>query len=244
MDKKRTVTDTSTRDQVELLALDALGEALGGGRGAAAVERQEARGQHEAVNSTQLPAKGLIGAERPVWEALGLKIVNTSGKDSLFVEVELPKGWTKRSTDHYLWNEIVDDKGRVRGMFFYKAASYDRDAFMQSPPQRYTVRVDSSGPRDEWKRTFRYQVLDGGKKVLFSTEAEKLEYEQFDREKYDANEVTEKRLRAECEAWLVANGFPNWKDATAYWDWCRRRSAQPAGTGRRRSQPRRNRRRL
>lgn len=219
---KKTVTRTDTQEQIELVALDGLAGVLGGGKASDAILRQEARGQQEAVNSEQLPTKGLLGEYRKVWEAMGIKIVEkepgtTSSSDSLFCAVELPKGWKKRATDHSMWNELVDDKGRVRGKFFYKAAFYDRDAFMQSPQCRFTLRVDSSGPRDDWERIFRYQVLDGTK-VLFSVEAEKLRYEQFDREKYDANEVTEKRLRKECEDWLVANGFPLWKDPTAYWD--------------------------
>lgn len=220
---KRTVTKSDSPEQIELVALDALGTALGGGRASDAILRQEARGQQDAVNSAQLPTKGLLGEHRKVWEAMGIKIIEkepgtTSSRDALFCEVELPKGWKKRATDHSMHNEVVDDKGRVRGRFFYKAAFYDRDAFMYSPEQRFTVRPDNSGERDDWERRFRYQVLDGGSKVLFSVEGEKQRYESFDRAKYDQNEATEQRLRKECEAWLVDNGFPNWKDATAYWD--------------------------
>jgi len=62
--------------------------------------------------------------------------------------VELPIGWKKRSTGHSMWNDLVDDKGRVRATFFYKAAFYDRDAFINFE-RRYDFRTVTSLPTDQ-----------------------------------------------------------------------------------------------
>lgn len=91
----------------------------------AAIESQEARGQSQLVESQQLPRKGIEALEK-----LGVKVIHRHGHDSLFCDVELPQGWTKRATDHSMWSELVDDKGQVVASIFYKAAFYDRDAFI------------------------------------------------------------------------------------------------------------------
>jgi hypothetical protein len=213
---KKKVTDTTNTDPAEFL-LDAMMR----GSGPAAIEAQEARGQREAVNSDQLPTKGLLGKDRPVWEKMGIKIIEkepgtTSSGDSLFTLVELPKGWKKEATAHSMWNNLVDEKGRVRAKFFYKAAFYDRDAFMSGPECRFTIRRDLSGPRDAYERTTRMQVLDGNE-VVFSVEEPREQYKEFDRAKYDANEASEKRLRLQCRDWL-AEHYPNFEDPMAYWD--------------------------
>jgi hypothetical protein len=210
------VPDT-TRQDPGMFLLDALLR----GSGSAAIEAQEASGQRDAVNSDQLPTKGLIGKERPIWEAMGIKIIErepgtTASEDSLFTLVELPKGWKKQATGHSMWNEVVDDKGRVRAKFFYKAAFYDRDAFMSGPEPRFSVRRNMNGPREEYDRAFKYQVLDG-QNVLFEVTAEKLQYKEFDRDKYDQNEATEKSLRQQCRDWLAEN-YPDFENPLAYWD--------------------------
>jgi len=90
---------------------------------------QEARGQEELVESTQLPIQGLIGRERPQWEALGVKILSDKrSDDSLFCHVELPAGWKKVPTDHPLWTDLVDGTGKIVAKIVYKAAFYDRYA--------------------------------------------------------------------------------------------------------------------
>jgi hypothetical protein len=73
-----------------------------------AIENQEAEGQKEGVK---------FGKPLP--------------DNSIFCNAELPKGWKKRATDHSMWSELVDDKGVVRAQIFYKAAFYDRSAFMR-----------------------------------------------------------------------------------------------------------------
>ena len=210
------VTDTTKADPYGMFL-----ESIMRGSASSMIEAQEARGQHEAVNSDQLPTQGLIGKERPIWEAMGIKIIEkepgtTTSTDSLFTDVELPKGWKKQATDHAMWNDLVDDKGRVRAKFFYKAAFYDRDAFMSGPECRYSIKRNMDGERNEWERMFRFQVLDGTN-VLFEVTAERLQYKEFDRAKYNENEATEQRLKQQCHDWLVEH-YPDFKNPLAYWD--------------------------
>lgn len=95
------------------------------------IETQEAAGQKSFCNAekTQLPIR-IIPGTRKDFEAMGIKF----GKnvDDLFVEVELPLGWKVEPTDHSMWNMLVDDTGKKRAEIFYKAAFYDRDAFMRA----------------------------------------------------------------------------------------------------------------
>ena len=42
----------------------------------------------------------------------------------------MPNGWKKQATDHSMWSELIDDKGKVRATIFYKAAFYDQRAFL------------------------------------------------------------------------------------------------------------------
>lgn len=137
------VTDTSRLDPAILLL-----EMMASGGSSQAIVAQEARGQQEVVNSDQLPTKGLLGAERHLYEAMGIKILTPgpgaehtlpdAKTDTLFTMVELPKGWKKVATNHSMWNNLVDEKGRIRATFFYKAAFYDREAFIR-PCRRFKI---------------------------------------------------------------------------------------------------------
>ena len=101
-----------------------LADALyGRGGSSGAILRQEATGQVECVNSTQLPIKGCAD---DVLEAMGIKLGEATC--ALFRDAILPPGWAKRATDHSMWSEVVDDTGEVRLNIFYKAAFYDRSA--------------------------------------------------------------------------------------------------------------------
>lgn len=93
----------------------------------------ESRGQREIVNSEVLPTK--VNSPRDVdvkakLTELGFKFGNVIDGDPLFQEVTLPAGWKKVATDHSMWSNVVDEQGRERISIFYKAAFYDRDAFM------------------------------------------------------------------------------------------------------------------
>lgn len=102
------------------------------------IEAQEKRGQIEQSFAETLPIDGTrTEAERKAFEALGFKFkldrvaAQNQGRDQLFVGVEFPKGWRKKVTDHDMWTDIIDDKGVKRGSIFYKAAFYDRSAFVR-----------------------------------------------------------------------------------------------------------------
>lgn len=83
----------------------------------AAVRAQEARGQRAFVVSDVLP-KECLYCERSQLEAMG--IIFGEDYDDLFVEVQLPEGWSKAPTDHPMWSKLVDDRGRERASIFYK----------------------------------------------------------------------------------------------------------------------------
>ena len=92
-----------------------------------AIEQQEAQGQRELVASSQLPADGLT----PEMAAhYNIQIVCPSKNDPLFVDVKLPRGMVKKTTDHQMWSDLVNEDGIKIAGIFYKAAFYDRRAFI------------------------------------------------------------------------------------------------------------------
>jgi hypothetical protein len=101
-------------------------EALGG-MGKGTIERAEARGQADLVKSADFPRKMMGVCKEQV--AAGTGIVFGENVNDLFVSVTLPDGWKLVATDHNMWSDLVDNKGRKRASVFYKAAVYDRDAF-------------------------------------------------------------------------------------------------------------------
>lgn len=115
-----------TRKRTHLLVT--LAAAMAGESASDLIEAQEAQGQRELVNSTQLPVKVNSG-DRKTLEKAGVVFGRATGID-LFVEATLPAGWKKKATDHSMWSELVDETGKVRATIFYKAAFYDRDAFI------------------------------------------------------------------------------------------------------------------
>lgn len=88
----------------------------------------EAAGQAQLVHSELLPIQ-LRGGDKAAFEALGFVFGETV--DDLFRKATLPAGWTKVATDHSMWSKVLDELGRERVSVFYKAAFYDRDAFMR-----------------------------------------------------------------------------------------------------------------
>ena len=119
------VTDTRLRSSEDAAA--ELGRALSLGDPNRAIEAQEQQGQDELVEADVLPVMGIAEVE-----ALGVEVLDIVEGDELFVYVKLPEGWKKQPTSHSLWTEVVDAEGKIRARVFYKAASYDRKAFVQS----------------------------------------------------------------------------------------------------------------
>ncbi len=88
------------------------------------IEAQEVAGQIAFVANETLPKDGIECVK-----AMGVKVLDAA--DDLFVNVQLPDGWRKKPTDHSMWSELLDDKGVKRAAIFYKAAFYDRSAFIR-----------------------------------------------------------------------------------------------------------------
>ncbi len=110
------ITDTSASPRIEWL-----------GAGDGNIERQEAAGQRELAASSQLPTEGL----GEVATALGIVVHGETKGDPLFSDVTLPAEWEVAPTDHSMWSELRDAIGTVRAEVFYKAAFYDRKAFIR-----------------------------------------------------------------------------------------------------------------
>ncbi len=93
------------------------------------IQGMEAAGQRQLVGSTSLPTKANGGDE--AYEKLGFTFGKPDPCDPLFRPATLPEGWHKEGSDHAMWSYVVDQLGRRRVAVFYKAAFYDRDAFMR-----------------------------------------------------------------------------------------------------------------
>lgn len=119
------IQDFSKQPLVARLAI-AMGEGMNG-----LIEQQEANGQRQLVNSAVLPKN----AEWATLQRWG--VIKGDSADDLFVHCQLPEGWQKRATDHSMWSELIDAEGLKRASIFYKAAFYDRDAFVDVIEQRY-----------------------------------------------------------------------------------------------------------
>jgi hypothetical protein len=68
------------------------------------------------------------------WEKLrswGFIIGEIVSDDPIFRSVQLPSGWKKKGSDHNMWSSVVDEAEKERISVFYKAAFYDRSAFMR-----------------------------------------------------------------------------------------------------------------
>lgn len=180
-------------------------EALVSGTHEGQIERAEAQGQRDLVNSTDLPR--LI--KDVTWSQLtkNLGIVFGENVNDLFVSVTLPDGWEKQATDHSMWSNLVDDKGRVRGMMFYKAAFYDRDAFM-SLDRFYKVGGDYSAREVKIEDANGNVVKDFGRIDVPDDHDDPTWNDKYD-------EWIE--LGKTAKAWLLKN-YPDYKNVFAYWD--------------------------
>lgn len=180
---------------------------FGGNPGA--IEAQEAQGQKEFVESLQLPKKtnyphGLNTTEQ--YHKMGIKVLVPTKKDDMFLGVQLPTGWKKQSTDHSMWNNLVDDKGRIRASIFYKAAFYDRETFINFN-HRYisTSEYVESAKLPEGRFTPKFYCVKDTttNEILFQTEI--------------THEYDNKDFQDQCKDFLERN-YPNYKDINAYWE--------------------------
>lgn len=174
------------------------------------IEAQEARGQRSFVASTTLPIAFNSGKREELEAA---RVVFGKHVDDLFCEAQLPEGWKKEATDHSMWSKLVDDKGRERASIFYKAAFYDRSAFL-NVNRRFGVSgyegcdavghfIDYPSPHTH----FATVIKDGGKTIKTIGI----------RRDSNADRNLRNKHSVEAEAWLSEN-YPDWQSRTAYWD--------------------------
>ncbi len=178
------------------------------------IEAQEKRGQLQQAALQTLPRDGSWD-KRPELEAMGFVFPEDDDRsDPLFIYVRFPDGWKKEPTEHSMWSDLVDDKGRKRGAIFFKAAFYDRSAHMS-----LTKRLGAG---------YRYGDGDGNMdRIVRITDA--LELVEPQEETFAAPDWRADRVKAEKQekkidaavakrcAWLNGN-YPDWRNPTAYWD--------------------------
>lgn len=102
---------------------------LGSGGQTGYVEEMEAAGQRQLVNSDRLPTE--TSGTDDAFEAVGFVFGTPDRNDPMFRPATLPEGWRREGSEHAMWSYLVDQYGRRRVAIFYKAAFYDRSAFMR-----------------------------------------------------------------------------------------------------------------
>jgi len=162
------------------------------------IEAQEAAGQVDFCLDQTLP----IDCPKEELEKLGF--IFGDEVDEIFIQAQFPDGWTKQATDHSMHTDLLDEKGRKRANIFYKAAFYDRRASL-TLTRRYSVRQDY-----DLKNSVLFQVFDSDN-VIFQTEERQCK--QYSAEFFSALKILELTAIE-----YLKNNYPNWMDATAYWD--------------------------
>lgn len=181
------------------------------------IERQEAEGQQALVaHADRLPVDGTIAGrygrevagQREQWEKVGFVFGEPlQGADKIFVACTFPKGWTLKETEHSMWNDLLDDKGRKRASVFFKAAFYDYNAHTFGLERRYTVGRNYASERDMKPNAIVVRDVATGEAI----HSIQLTPEQAD------NYTLLDTLERQAEAWLDAN-YSDWKNPLAYWD--------------------------
>lgn len=207
-----------------------------------AIENQEKRGQQSVVKNQVLPKElndlsvpkeiklnGLndsmeweeeckirtqnnIEYTKQQYEKMGIIIVDEY--DDLFWNVKLPDGWEIKATDHSMWSDLFDDKGRKRANFFYKAAFYDRHAFINFET-RFRICVDriadASVDYEVWKQSDYQGTIKDGDEIIFSTEC----IPPTDDFMQDIK--IQDSLREQLETYMNEH-YPDYRDIHSYWD--------------------------
>lgn len=168
------------------------------------IEAQEARGQTMFVASDVLPK------ECPIEELKQLGFKFGKEQDDIFLNVVFPEGWGKKATEHSMWSDLLDEKYRVRGNIFYKAAFYDRSAHMNLCRFiNYTKIYDHHD--DYIEGAIQFAVRNGNGETLYKTEPIIVEHNT--QEYWNACDAGSK----EVNIWIKEN-YPIWDNPNAYWD--------------------------
>lgn len=207
-----------------------------------AIKNQEKRGQAEVVRTQRLPRKindhnvpreifwsgttqdmdyetkrqitsaNIEAYTRVQYEKMGIEIIGEA--DDLFWNVKLPEGWEVKATDHSMWNEVRDNKGRKRMTFFYKAAFYDRSAF-SNLQTRFQLDVSHTADPDSdyeiWKASDFQGTVKDRDVIICQTRCVPAtgDYSKDDKIK---DELWEELIAFMNDHW------PEYKDVHAYWD--------------------------
>jgi hypothetical protein len=115
--------DYSDLDQLSILM-----DALAGKNPSDSVVESEKRGQLALAATDVLPKVIRPPEGRKILEERG--VIFGEDDDDLFVNVTLPEGWKKVLGEHPMWTQLMDENDEEVGLIFYKAAFYDRDAFL------------------------------------------------------------------------------------------------------------------
>lgn len=173
------------------------------------IEAQEAQGQRELVYAerTKLPQE-CSACERADFEAMG--IIFHENADDLFIYVTLPDGWKLEPTAHTMWSYLVDNQGRKRVSIFYKAAFYDRKAYIgvvhfYKVVDRYFI-SDGEVTEGHSPASIQGVVENGNGETVFQTVP-------IQHDDWNARDVMYKQ----CRAWLNEH-YPEWCNPTAYWE--------------------------
>lgn len=182
------------------------------------IEAQERTGQIAFVANETLPIKCNHGT-REQFEAMGIEYGDPV--DDLFVQVSLPEGWSKVGTGHSMWSDLLDDQGRKRASIFYKAAFYDRDAFINIVQRFHAVTRPICGwDSDEYDHDttpFHGAVLDRDEVIWHTEEAIVSPPHEAERPLHMAYHNQKDALGAQAKTWLNEH-YPDWENPLTYWD--------------------------
>jgi hypothetical protein len=178
------------------------------------IERQEAMGQAALVGTL-----GILPKECPrqQLEKLGFKFGADS--DDLFVNVTFPAGWSKKATDHSMWSNLLDDKGRKRGAIFYKAAFYDRSAHM-SLERRYsygTQYLNADLTPFDWNKDGASRRPAKARAAATDTATGQTLWHSEEWPDGAQNWKEQDERKNAAKVFLETN-FPDWNNELAYWE--------------------------
>lgn len=179
------------------------GMALGVSAMATVVERD---GQRGLVQSQARLPKMMDDEDRKALKKAGVKFGKVQD-DGLFVQAKLPPGWRVLPTDHALWSDLVDDRGRKRASVFYKAAPWDRNASLRASC-RYGI--DVAHLVDDRSRG----VVRDGRRIIHVTDV--VRNDPIEDIRADKGKFASDKARQAAADWLMAR-FPKCSDPSAYW---------------------------
>lgn len=230
--------------EVERTLLDGMLYAMEGEDPSKAFENMERRGQSKACREQLLPKmvkmndvpkkrldKGItlfmnFEQKSPIWtknvmeytkecyDRLGITVLSESG--NAMYSVQLPDGWTIESTDHPMWNNLLDDKGRNRAKVFYKACCGIMDEADITFNTRYYIFVDTVSQEGDWRQKMESGYIGYIKdrdndSVIYQTD-------KFEGTTEVLNDSDIRRdVRKVLEKYMEKN-YPEYEDIFAYWN--------------------------